>query len=113
MKEIVKIQSHLPPVCFEDTLESGKYWLACGGQWIEVDHLYSSEELALAWINERQPYKPVKKAKSEVKVYEVAGSGGKIYKVKNADSKWTCNCPSSTFHRWNECKHIQKVKSEL
>jgi hypothetical protein len=110
MNTIVTIESHLPAASFE--LE-GKCWLACGANWIEVDHVYTQEELKTAWKYKPQVYaQPVKKQKTEEeKIHKVLGSTGKVYTVKLKEGKWSCNCPASEFHRHSECKHIKQVKS--
>jgi len=111
MKKLVTIKSHLPAVSFH---LDGKYWLACGSQWIEVDHQYSVNELKRAWIKEEPKYNYVSaKEESKTKSYKVAGSKGKTYTVKNKGSQWSCNCPASTFRRWDECKHIKEIKNKV
>lgn len=110
MKTLTTIKSHLPAISFE---LGGKYWLACGAQWIEVDHVYTQEELKKAWINERPSYMPpIPTTKQKTESYRVAGSKGKSYIVKNKSGVWSCNCPASTFRRWEECKHITAIKTK-
>lgn len=109
MKESLKIKSHLPPVSFE--LE-GKYWIACGAKWVEVDRIYSVEELKTIWINEREEYRPTAKPAEKIKNYKVKGSKGNTYIVKNKNGNWSCNCPASAFRRWEECKHITQIKNQ-
>lgn len=107
MKKLT-IKSHLPPVSFE---LDGKYWIACGAQWLEVDRIYTPKELQKIWINERQEYKPTPIVE-KIKNYKVIGSKGKSYIVKNKNGNWSCNCPASTFRRWEECKHITEIKNK-
>lgn len=108
MNNIVKIESHLPAASFE---LDGKCWLACGANWIEVDHVYSAEELKQAWVYKKPVYDVPQKPKLKSGVsYQVVGSTGKIYEVKEKDGKWTCDCPAASFNRFNDCKHIKQVK---
>ena len=52
---------------------------------------------------------PVKQT-VEVKSYTVeASKPGKFYEVKNDNGRWSCTCPSASFHR-GDCKHIKKIK---
>lgn len=52
---------------------------------------------------------PIKEV-SEVKSYSVeASKPGKFYEVKNTNGRWSCTCPSASFHR-GDCKHIKKLK---
>lgn len=110
MKQL-RIESYLPAISFE---LDGKYWIACGAQWMEVDRVYTPEELKKIWVKterkvEVQPKQKVEKAKT----YSVVGSKGKTYKVKHQGNSWTCNCPAATFRRWEECKHITQIKNNL
>lgn len=108
MNNIVKIESHLPAASFE---LDGKCWLACGANWIEVDHVYSAEELKQAWVYKKPVYDVPQKPNLKSGVsYQVVGSTGKIYEVKEKDGKWTCDCPAASFNRFNDCKHIKQVK---
>lgn len=108
MNNIVKIESHLPAASFE---LDGKCWLACGANWIEVDHVYSADELKQAWVYKKPVYDVPQKPKLKSGVsYQVVGSTGKIYEVKEKDGKWTCDCPAASFNRFNDCKHIKQVK---
>ena len=106
---IVKIESHLPAASFE---LDGKCWLACGANWIEVDHVYNAEELKQAWVYKKPTYDAPQKPVKSARVYEVVGSTGSKYEVKEKDGKWTCTCPASAFNRFNECKHIKQIKSK-
>lgn len=106
----LKIKSHLPPVSFE---LDDKFWIACGAQWIEVKRRYTETELAKIWIKEEPKYNYVSaREQLKVKSYKVAGSKGKTYTVKNKGGNWSCNCPASTFRRWDECKHIKEIKTK-
>lgn len=108
MNNIVKIESHLPAASFE---LDGKCWLACGANWIEVDHVYSAEELKQAWVYKKPVYDVPQKPNLKNGVsYQVVGSTGKIYEVKEKDGKWTCDCPAASFNRFNDCKRIKQVK---
>lgn len=111
MNQIVKIESHLPAASFE---LDGKFWLACGAQWIEVDHVYTAEELKEAWVRKPQTYDaPIKKEPvSPPKSYEVVGSKGNTYTVTYKAGKWDCTCPSASFHRHSECKHVRSIKEQ-
>jgi hypothetical protein len=109
MKESLKIKSHLPPISFE---LGERYWIACGAKWVEVDRIYSVEELKTIWINEREEYVPPAKPISKVETYKVKGSKGKTYTIKNNGGNWSCNCPASTFRRWEECKHVTQIKNK-
>jgi hypothetical protein len=109
MKESLKIKSHLPPASFE---LDGKYWIACGAQWVEVERVYSSEELKTIWVNERDEYRPIVKPAEKIKNYKVKGSGNITYVVKNKNGNWSCNCPASTFRRGTECKHVAQIKNQ-
>lgn len=108
---IVKIESHLPAASFE--LE-GRCWLACGANWIEVDHVYSAEELKQAWVYKKPVYDTPQKPKTKKadRVYEVVGSTGSKYDVREKNGKWTCTCPAASFNRFNDCKHIKQVKQQ-
>lgn len=107
--KLPRIESHLPAISFE---LDGKYWIACGAQWIEVDRIYSPKELSKIWVKAKPKYVAVVEKPSKPKTYAVKGSKGISYKVKNANGAWSCNCPASTFRRWEECKHIKQVKTE-
>lgn len=109
MKQL-RIESHLPAVSFE---LGDKYWIACGANWMEVDRIYSPEELKTIWVKTERKYDPpiVKKKETE-KVYRVAGSKGNTYRVKQKGDVWTCDCPASSFRRWEECKHIKQIKTK-
>jgi len=107
---IVKIESHLPAASFE---LDGKFWLACGANWIEVDHVYTPEELKQAWVYKKQTYDaPIKSVATKAKSYKVVGSKGNVYTVKVKDGKWSCTCPSAAFRQFNECKHIKSLKEK-
>jgi hypothetical protein len=111
MKEPLKIVSHLPAVSFE--LE-GKFWIAAGAQWIEVDRIYTPKELEKIWVKEKPKYQSTSVPKeSKPKTFKVAGSKGKEYIVQNKGSQWSCNCPASTFRRWEDCKHIIQIKKTI
>lgn len=107
--KLPRIESHLPAISFE--LE-GKYWIACGANWIEVDRVYSPKELSKIWVKTKPKYVAVVEKPKKPKTYLVKGSKGVSYKVKNTNGAWSCNCPASTFRRWEECKHIKQVKTE-
>jgi hypothetical protein len=110
MKQL-RIESHLPAISFE---LGNKYWIACGANWMEVDRIYTPEELKTIWVKTDRKYDaPVKKRKSAQKVYRVAGSKGSIYRVKQSGDNWTCDCPASSFRRWEECKHIKQIKTQI
>ena len=109
MKQL-RIESHLPAVSFE---LGDKYWIACGANWMEVDRIYSPEELSKIWVKTERKYdRPKVKTKAKDKIYRVAGSKGNVYRVKQSGDSWTCNCPASSFRRWEECKHIKQVKTK-
>lgn len=108
MKQQLRIESYLPAISFE---LDGKYWIACGAQWIEVDRIYTPAELKTIWVKTERTYDapPVRKPAKQ-KVYTVLGSKGNSYKVTNKGTAWSCNCPASSFRRWEECKHIKQVR---
>jgi len=107
----LKIVSHLPAVSFE---LDGKFWIAAGAQWVEVDRIYTPKELEKIWVKEQPKYQYTStKQESKTKTYKVAGSKGKSYTIIQKGSEWSCNCPASTFRRWENCKHIKEIKSKL
>ena len=44
---------------------------------------------------------------ADLKVYKVKYSN----EAKNNNGKWSCTCPSASFHR-GDCKHIKKLKED-
>lgn len=54
----------------------------------------------------------IKKAAVVNKKWQVPGSkAGVVYDVTNKNGKWSCSCPSASFHR-GDCKHVKKLKLE-
>jgi hypothetical protein len=108
----LRIESHLPAISFE--LE-GKFWIACGAQWIEVDRVYTPKELQKIWVKTKPKYSvnTVTSKPAKTIIHKVKGSKGVTYKVKQNGDSFVCNCPASTFRRWEECKHIKEIKNKF
>jgi hypothetical protein len=89
---------------------SGTY--ICPG-WHPVPSGTTRDQIEFDMTNyiETKPKEPVKEV-TEVKSYTVeASKPGKFYEVKNNNGKWSCTCPSASFHR-GDCKHIKKLKED-
>lgn len=87
---------------------SGTY--ICPG-WYPVPEGFTRDlvEFDMTGQIDRKVKEPVKEI-SEVKTYSVeASKPGKFYEVKNNNGKWSCTCPSASFHR-GDCKHVKKLK---
>lgn len=101
----LKLKSFLPP--FHISVQHDKHYIVVNGDWIEVDRDYTWQEIEPFWerahIEIKSPVKLIKKT------FTVNGSKGLKYKVTNIADKWTCNCPSFTFSRGNNCKHIKSI----
>lgn len=108
----LRIESYLPAISFE---LDGKYWIACGAQWIEVDRVYTPAELKTIWVKTERKYDtaPARPKPTKQTVYKVLGSKGNSYTVSKKGTAWECNCPASSFRRWEECKHIKQIKKQM
>lgn len=92
---------------FVNTL-SGTY--VCPG-WYPVPAGTTRDQIEFDMVDyiETKPKELVKHV-TEVKSYTVeASKPGKFYEVKNTNGRWSCTCPSASFHR-GDCKHIKKLK---
>jgi hypothetical protein len=94
-------------------LSSGTY--VCPG-WHRVPEGTTREQIVMLPIVNKAPSASVlekpKKAAAINKSWKVAGSKpGTVYDVTNKNGKWSCSCPSASFHR-GDCKHVKKLKLE-
>ena len=79
----------------------------CPG-WYEVPLGTTREQIKL--VGAKAEVKTPERVKPIQKTFKVEGSKpGTFYDVKLFNGFWSCNCPSSKFHR-GECKHIKKIK---
>jgi len=108
----MQFESLYPPVCITSPTKSDIYIIA-GGNWHQVDRVYSWAELESMWIPIVYDNKPtkVKDIKEEPIRYSVQGSKGNQYEVVNDKGIWSCSCPAFGFARKQDCKHIKSVKN--
>ena len=79
-----------------------------------IDRIYTPKELEKIWVKEQPKYQYTStKQELKPKTYKVDGSKGKSYTVTQKGSEWSCNCPASTFRKWESCKHIKEIKNKL
>lgn len=94
-------------------LPSGTY--VCPG-WHRVPQGTTREQIQIQPIvnkpTEQVATSVIKKAAAVNKKWQVPGSkAGVVYDVTNKNGKWSCSCPSASFHR-GDCKHVKKLKLE-
>ena len=100
MKLPIKVP--FPPIIF--TSNEGKLIAACGSVWMEVPAGTNHETIGQYLLFEAYPKPDPSKNGS----WEIPGSKGNLYKVRQRSGQWTCECVGFGFHR--KCKHITKAK---
>ena len=92
-----------PPILAN--MPSGRYAIS-GATWLRVPEDTTREDLPRYMVVKATEAKPEVPART----WEVRGSKGDEYIVKNQSDQWTCTCPGFGWRR--KCKHIEGKKHE-
>jgi hypothetical protein len=99
----IKVASPNPPCVFQSVV-SGKWYAAGGGEWVEVPEGTTLNDIE--WVRPVRAAAP--KKQRPVQVQLVPGSTGNRYSVARwADGNYSCECWG--YRRWKACKHIAMV----
>ena len=93
-----------PPMLYTDM--SGQKWAVSGQHWIEVPDTLTLDRIGEYMVVD-QRFTPTQTP--DVRTYDVQGSTGNTYTVKQDADTWTCTCPGFGWRR--KCRHITEVKN--
>jgi hypothetical protein len=111
-KIVLKPHSHYGNVFAIVKTLTGTY--VCPG-WHPVPHGTTRDQIEFDMSNYTASVRSTSEVKKStgIKIYSIeASKPGKFYEVKNDSGRWSCTCPSASFHR-GDCKHVKKLKNNL
>jgi len=106
-----KIVSMYPPTVINCS-DGTRFAVYSGSGWFQVGEDFTLEDAVARW----EKWTPDGKTTiNEVKdkSWQVESSKkGSFYTVRNNGRRWGCSCPSNTYNRNKECRHIKEIKEK-
>ncbi len=95
------------PALFTST-RTGKRYAVSGDVWIEVPDNTTREDLPKYMLWESSNIN-LSLERSDARSWEVEGSKGKVYTVRESQGQWSCTCAGFMYRR--KCRHIEEQRS--